>query len=113
MRGPVTEEKLRALAKAWHGDMVKGVADIVLGKIALGGEWHKEIADVLINEGSDLRNLWGFSIYPDRQGEAVIEYDSQINIRPLQGNFERYIGDDHIRASIRRLVALTIPTLGL
>lgn len=37
---PITRAEAQEIAKEVYGDMVKGVADIEQGVIALGGKWH-------------------------------------------------------------------------
>ncbi|MFA6278988.1 MAG: DUF5674 family protein [Candidatus Paceibacterota bacterium] len=110
---PVDQETLLALAKAWHFSLVKGVADISLGMVALGGEWHMDANNRLIEEGSEQQNIWGFNIYPKETGDAAIEYTSLINIRPMQGNRTMEIASEETRKAVRRTVALAIPFLGL
>lgn len=110
---PVSEETLQALAKAWHYTLVKGVADIKTGIAALGGEWHMDANNRLIEEGSEQQNLWGFNIYPKEKGNAAIEYTSLINIRPMQGNRSMEIMDEDIRKAVRKVVALAVPFLDL
>lgn len=109
----VTEETLNALAKAWHHSLVKGVADIERGVIALGGEWHMDANNLLIADGSHQEDLWGFNIYPKEKGDAVIEYTSLINIRPAQGNRGMEIADQGVRTAIRKVVAYVAPSLNL
>ena len=110
---PVSEETLKALAKEWHISLVKGVADIKTGLVALGGEWHMDANSRLIEEGSEQQNLWGFNIYPKEHGDAAIEYNSLINIRPTQGNRSMEIMDEKTRKAVRRTVSSAIPFLGL
>lgn len=110
---PVSEETLNELAKAWHHTLVKGVADIKTGVVALGGEWHMDANRRLIEEGSDQQNLWGFNIYPSEKGDAAIEYNSLINIRPLQGNRSMEIMSEETRNVVRKVAALAVPSLGL
>lgn len=110
---PVNEETLQALAKEWHHTLVKGVADVKLGTVALGGEWHMDANSRLLKEGSEQKNLWGFSIYPKEKGNAAIEYNSLINIRPLQGNRSMEITSEETRNAVRRVVALVVPFLDL
>ena len=112
-REPVNEETLDALAKEWHHTLVKGVADIRTGLIALGGEWHMDANNKLIEEGSEQKNIWGFNIYPKERGDAAIEYNSLINIRPLQGNRSMEITSEETRKAVRKVVALAISFLGL
>ena len=113
VREPVSQKTLEALAQAWHHSLVKGVADISLGTIALGGEWHMDANNRLIEEGSEQQNIWGFNIYPMEKGNAAIEYTSLINIRPMQGNRTMEIMDEEKREAIRKVVALAIPFLGV
>ena len=112
-REPISEETLRALAEAWHCTLVKGVADIERGCIALGGEWHMDANNRLIGDGSHQEHLWGFNIYPKEKGGAAIEYISLINIRPAQGNRGMEIASEETREAMRRIVARIIPFLGL
>jgi len=113
VRKPVDEQTLNALAKEWHHTLVKGIADISLGSVALGGEWHMDANTKLIEEGSEQKNLWGFNVYPKESGDAAIEYNSLINIRPLQGNRSMEITSEETRKAVRRVVALAIPFLDL
>ncbi len=113
VREPVNEETLSILAKEWHHTLVKGVADIKTGLVALGGEWHMDANNRLIEEGSEQKNLWGFNIYPNEKGDEAIEYNSLINIRPLQSNFSMEITSEEIRKAVRKTVALAVPFLNL
>lgn len=113
VRSPIDRETLQALAKEWHYSLVKGVVDIERGLVALGGEWHMDANNRLIEEGSRQEHLWGFNIYPKDKGDAAIEYISLINIRPMQGNRGMEIRDEEIRALARAAIAKTVPFLGL
>ena len=60
----------------FHDDeMVKAVADIDKGILALNAELHSDLEQMLLEKGSVSDALYGFNIYYD--GE--IEYDSMIN----------------------------------
>ncbi len=113
VREPVSKEILDALAKAWYLVLVKGVADIEQNVVALGGEWHMDANNRLIEEGSEQQNLWGFNIYPNEKGDAAIEYNSLINIRPRQGNFSMELSSEETRKAVRSVVALAVPFLDL
>jgi len=110
---PMDQETLNALAKTWHFSLVKGVADTSLGTVALGGEWHMDANNRLIEDGSEQQNLWGFNIYPKERGDSAIEYTSLINIRPMQGNRTMEIANEETRKAVRRVVALAVPFLDL
>ena len=55
----ISQSELKELAKEFYVEMVKGVADIERGIIALGGEWHADANQVLIEDDSKQNNLWG------------------------------------------------------
>lgn len=100
---PIDDVLLAQLAEAWHKTLVKGVADIERGVIALGGEWHMDANAVLIANGSAQQNVWGFNLYPEKKGDAAIEYISLINIRPAQGNRGMELQDETVRQVIKSL----------
>ena len=52
IRGKITRVELEDLAKEFYIEMVKGVADIERDIIALGGEWHMDANQALIDDGS-------------------------------------------------------------
>ena len=93
IREKISRKELEELAKEFYTEMVKGVADIERDIIALGGEWHMDANQVLIEDGSLQPNLWGFNIYLDGR----IEYVSLINIRPAQNNRTLEVEDPVIR----------------
>ena len=112
-RKPIDRETLDALAKEWHHSLVKGVADISRAVVALGGEWHLDANNRLIEDGSEQKNLWGFNLYQKERGDKAIEYNSLINIRPMQGNRSMEIMDEATRKAVRKTVALAVPFLDL
>ena len=100
----VSKQELEEMAKEFYVEMVKGVADIEKNLIALGGEWHIDANQVLINAGSRQENLWGFNIYLNKPNTERIEYNSLINIRPGQGNKSMEIEDEEIRGKIISII---------
>ncbi len=113
VREPIELTILSPLTRAWHETLLKGAADVKRGTIALGGEWHMDANTVLIADGSDQRDVWGFNIYPDERGEGALEFISLINIRPRQGNIAMELTDEALRREIRSLIRTLIPDLGL
>jgi hypothetical protein len=103
--------KIKQLAKEWHETLVKGVADCKQGVLALGGEWHMDANNKLLENGSVQENLWGFNIYPQKIGNDALEYISLINIRPAQGNKDMELNDAELRYKIKLLVKKIIPEL--
>jgi len=104
LRRPTTRARLSSLAEAQFGDMVKAVVDVERRVMAIGGELHSDEEAALIEDGSLQANLWGINLYPAEQGDASIEFDSMINVRPSQGNRSRDVEDGALRERIRGIV---------
>lgn len=85
-------------------EMVKAVADIDQGLLALNAPLHSDLEELLLEQGSMQKNLYGFNIYFD--GE--IEYDSMINPpRNREAGYPRvgrYVADPHARERIQEIV---------
>jgi len=104
IRRPISRARLSSLAEAQFGDMVKAVVDVERGVMAIGGELHSDEEAALIEDGSAQEHLWGINLYPAEQGDAWLEFDSMINVRPSQGNRSRNVEDSALRDRIRRIV---------
>lgn len=96
--------RLKEIALERFGDMVKGVVDVEKRVIALGADLHADEEALLLEQGSEQRNLWGFNLYPDMADDGFIEFDSMINIRPSQGNRSRTVQDPEIQKRIVEVV---------
>ena len=105
LQQPISRKELRSLAENTFGNMIKCVADVSEGLLALDAELHADLERLLLENGSAQENLWGFNLYPDEEGEDFIEYDSLINIRSWQGNPSRGISNPEIRDTIEKIVA--------
>jgi len=101
---PIGLERIVAMAEDSFGDMVKGVVDIKLRLLALGGGLHSDEEAVLMAQGSAQQDLWGINIYPERSRLDWIEFDSMINVRPRQGNRSRGVDDANSRQLIAEIV---------
>lgn len=100
----ISRVELRQLAQERYGDLVKAVVDLDRQIMVVGGELHSDAEAMLLEQGSSQQNLWGINLYPAESGEAFIEFDSMINIRPGQGNRSRSIEDHNVRVQIVALV---------
>jgi hypothetical protein len=100
----ITKKELEELAKEFYVEMVKGVADIKRNIIVLGGEWHMDSNQVLVDDGSVQEDLWGFNIYVDKPKEKRLEYNSLINIRPKQRNRSMEVENEEIRNKIFEII---------
>jgi len=99
-----TDSELREIAKEFYGDMIKGVVDVRREILAMGGEYHMDANNVLIENGSKQPNVWGFNWYFDRQGSEKIEYVSLINIRPTQNNRTMEVQDPSLRDTMKSII---------
>ena len=104
LREPITPTDLQRLVAAPFGDMVKFVADVERGLIALGGQMHADAEHLLLDDGSVQADLWGGNYYPGRGPERCVEFTSFINIRPAQGNRGMELADPALRARILEMV---------
>ena len=100
----ITRAELAALAENTFGDMIKCVADVKRGLLALDAELHADLERLLLENGSAGEDLWGFNLYPDEEGDDFIEYDSLINIRSWQNNPTRDLLDPDVREAIKQIV---------
>ncbi|MEX0892971.1 MAG: DUF5674 family protein [Gemmatimonadota bacterium] len=105
VRQAIPRSRLATIAAAQFGDMVKAVVDVRRKIMAIGGELHSDEEACLLDDGSAQVDLWGINLYPEDEGEAWLEYDSMINVRPAQGNRSRSVDDDAVRVAIRSVVA--------
>ena len=101
----ISREQLKELASNTFVDMIKCVADVNRGLLAVDAELHADLESMLLEQGSEQEFLWGFNLYPDETGEDFIEFDSLINIRAWQGNRSRDVEDESVRKQIEELVS--------
>lgn len=105
VRDNIQKAELKKIAAEWGGGFVKGVVDVEKSIMAIGGEFHADEEALLIErEESQRKNVWGVNLYPDREGEEWIEFDSLINIRPSQGNRSMSVEDNHTRERIKKVI---------
>ena len=101
---PISRAELKDYAANTFGDMIKCVADVDKGLLAIDADLHADLERLLLENGSQQTSLWGFNLYPDETGEDFIEYDSLINIRSWQGNPSRDVLDKDVRKMIAGIV---------
>ena len=101
---PISRAELKDYAANTFGDMIKCVADVDKGLLAIDADLHADLERLLLENGSQQTSLWGFNLYPDETGEDFIEYDSLINIRSWQGNPSRDVLDKDVRKKIAAIV---------
>ena len=96
--------RLQEMAVNMFGNLVKAVIDVKKEIIAIDGELHSDEEALLLETGSNQKDLWGINIYPMLPAEERIEFDSMINLRPSQNNRTRGIDDPKIRSKITEIV---------
>jgi hypothetical protein len=101
---PITRGRLKDLAEAGFGDMIKAVVDCRRRIVVVGGELHADEEQWLLDDGSTQADLWGINLYPADSSEGWIEFDSMINVRPAQGNLSRGVNSEETRATIRSII---------
>ena len=101
---PISKSELKEYAANTFGDMIKCVADVGKGLLAIDADLHADLERLLLENGSEQSSLWGFNLYPDETGDDFIEYDSLINIRFWQGNPARDVLDRDVREKIALIV---------
>ena len=102
---PISREDLRRLAGNTFGDMIKCVADVRNGILAIDADLHADLERLLLENGSAQEDLWGFNLWVEEEKDEFIEFDSLINIRSWQGNPSRDVLDPERREAIKKIVS--------
>ncbi|OGG63019.1 hypothetical protein A3C21_03265 [Candidatus Kaiserbacteria bacterium RIFCSPHIGHO2_02_FULL_59_21] len=101
----ISRKELREIADERFGDLVKAAIDIRQEIIALGAELHADAQVELIEkEESSTEDIWGINLYPAEKDDALVEFDSMINLKPAFGNRTRGVDDESTRGKIREIV---------
>ncbi|MBA2123765.1 hypothetical protein B9J78_02335 [bacterium Unc6] len=100
----ISLQELKEISQETFGNLVKAVVDVNRHIMAIGGDLHSDEEALLLGDGSKQEDIWGINIYPEIQGEEWIEFDSVINLRPLQENNTKYINNPDIRFKIIEIV---------
>lgn len=101
----ISRDELNKMDSGYFEDKIKAVVDIEKQIIGVDAELHADIEGALIEEGSELRNLWGINFLADEDEiEEFVKVDSLINIHPKQNNRSRDVEDENIRNKILEAV---------
>ena len=100
----ISHSELKELAAHIFGDMVKAVVDIKREVVAVDADLHSDLEALLLDNGSEQKDLWGINLYPDADENSFVEFDSMINLRPSHGNHSRGVEDLKIRGQIIAVV---------
>ena len=105
IRDKITVEELREMSEKMFGNLVKAVVDIELEIMAIDADMHVDEEQLLLDEGSEQKNLWGINFHPNNTPDEFLEFDSMINIRPKDGNKTRSVDAPEIREKIKSIIA--------
>ena len=101
----ISRDELNQMDSGYFEDKIKAVVDIEKQIIGVDAELHADIEGAFIEEGSELRNLWGINFLADEDEiEEFVKFDSLINIHPKQNNRSRDVEDENIRNKILEAV---------
>ena len=101
----ISRDELNKMDSGYFEDKIKAVVDIEKQIIGVDAELHADIEGALIEEGSELRNLWGINFLADEDEiEEFVKFDSLINIHPKQNNRSRDVEDENVRNKILEAV---------
>lgn len=102
----ITIQELENMSHHMFQKLVKAVVDIEENIMVVDGELHADQELLLLDRGSDQKNLWGINLHPEYFGtENFIEFDSMINLRPSWGNKTCSVDNPEMR---KRIIALVI-----
>ena len=101
LRSHATKRQMAAMSKLLDG-RIKLAVDIRRGILAGGGALHADCRSALLEEGSQPEDIWGATWRPSMK---LLMYDSQINIRPRQGNRTITVTLPAVRAQIARIAS--------
>lgn len=85
-------------------ELMKIVVDVSRKVLAIDADMHADLEEILLEDGSKPKDLWGANIYPGKEGEDFLEYTSFINIRPSDNNKDMEVLDPEIREIIKETV---------
>lgn len=97
----ISEEELKKIAQDGFGTVVKIAVDVEKEIMAVGGEWHSECQEALVESGSSSKDVWGVNIHLWKPREEELEFFALINIKPSEGNYEMEILSAEIKQKIR------------
>jgi hypothetical protein len=97
----ISRAELTKMAEKMYGNLVKAVVDIEKKIMIVDADLHADQEEMLLEQGSEQKNLWGINLHPDKiGGEGWIEFDSMINLRPSWGNKTRGVENPEIQKKI-------------
>lgn len=100
VKSKISPEDLKKAAEDLDG-YIKFVVDLESESLTVGGVRHVDGEQLLLKEGSKQENLWGGGLDLETK---ELDFDSMINIRPIQNNHSREVLDEKIRNKMSEIV---------
>lgn len=101
----ISINELKEMSAKMFGNLVKAVVDIEKKIMAVDADLHADEEALLLENGSEQKNLWGINLYPELEGsDDFVEFDSMINLRPSQENRSRGVDSVEIQKNILAIV---------
>lgn len=104
---PFTPEEILQL-QAEFDVYIKTVIDIEKNVCSAGMSRHFEGEQILLQQGSQQKNIWGGGIDLDTK---EIDFNSFINIRPRDNNLKNEIQSEEIRKKYTELTKYFFPSI--
>lgn len=95
----ITSEEFEK-AREVYSDYIKTVMDIKKEILAVGGEYHVDCEEVLLNVGSKQENLYGGGY---RVSTKEVEYMAMSNFKPALNKITYEIADATVRKKLEEL----------
>jgi hypothetical protein len=103
IRNPTNISELWESKQSDFQEMLKIVVDVERELVAIDAELHADLESLLLEDGSNQKDIWGANVYPERTGEDFLEYTAFINIRPSQNNKSMEITDQKIQDKVKEI----------
>lgn len=104
---PYTKEEILKLQEQFD-TYIKTVIDVEQKVCSSGCDRHFDSEQLLLEQGSNQKDLWGGGLDLETK---VIDFNSMINIRPIQGNTSSEIQDAKIRKDYEDLTKFFFQSL--
>jgi len=101
---PQSLKELWQNKEAEFTELMKIVVDVSRKFLAIDADMHADLEEILLEDGSKQKDLWGANIYPLKKEEDFLEFTSFINIRPAVDNKDMEVIDPDIRDMIKEIV---------
>jgi hypothetical protein len=104
IKEPASFKELWEKRETEFTEIIKIVVDIEKKILAIDAELHADLEALLLENGSQQKNLWGANLNHFKEKSEFIEYISFINIRPSLENRSMLVEDIEIRRKIEAIV---------